>query len=244
MTQSELLALMVGGMAHISGSLMAVYIGMGADTVAILATSVMASPCTLYLAKIVLPETGVPETSAGAPPASAAEAGQGHVNVIDAAAAGASDGMRLALNIAAMLIAFLAFIALFNALLGAIRPELTLAQIFGWVFAPVAQLLGVERADVARFGNLLGTKLVANEFVAFTEFKDYIRAGQLTERSRVLATYALTGFANFSSIGIQLGGIGGMAPTRRPDLARLGGRALLTGFLVTLVNAAIAGALL
>src|SRR5262245_48241365 len=141
MTQSELLALMVGGMAHISGSLMAVYIGMGADAVAILATSVMASPCTLYLAKVLLPETEEPETrgEVQAPPVERA-----HANVIDAAAAGASDGMRLAINIAAMLIAFLAFIALFNALLQLVRPDLSLGRIFGWVFAPVASLLGLQ----------------------------------------------------------------------------------------------------
>jgi concentrative nucleoside transporter, CNT family len=249
MTQSELLALMAGGMAHISGSLMAVYIGMGADAVAILATSVMASPCTLYLAKIVLPETEAPETSlargkAGPPVVDALPEDPPPVNVIDAAARGASDGLRLALNIAAMLIAFLAFIALFNALLQAVSPELTLARLFGWVFAPLAYLLGVDRADVVNFGNLLGTKLVANEFVAYTELQAYLRDDQLTDRSRILATYALTGFANFASIGIQIGGIGALAPARRPDLARLGGRALLTGFLVTLINAALAGMLL
>jgi concentrative nucleoside transporter, CNT family len=241
MTQSELLALMVGGMAHISGSLMAVYIGMGADAVAILATSVMASPCTLYLAKVLLPETEEPETrgEVQAPPVERA-----HANVIDAAAAGASDGMRLAINIAAMLIAFLAFIALFNALLQLVRPDLSLGRIFGWVFAPVASLLGLQGDDVGRVADLLGTKLVANEFVAYTEFQKYVGAGQLSPRAQVLATYALTGFANFASIGIQLGGIGAMAPSRRSDLARLGGRALLVGFLVTLVNAALAGVLL
>jgi CNT family concentrative nucleoside transporter len=238
MTRSELLALMVGGMAHISGSLMAVYIGMGADAVAILTTSVMASPCTLYLAKIVLPETQQPQTRGRVQ----AAVERSHVNVIDAAAAGASDGMRLALNIAAMLIAFLAFIALVNALLGLIRPDLSLAQVFGWVFAPLAHLLGVETADVPKMADMLGTKLVANEFVAYTEFQ---RArASLSPRTVVLASYALTGFANFASIGIQLGGIGAMAPSRRADLARLGGRALLTGFLVTLVNAALAGVLL
>jgi CNT family concentrative nucleoside transporter len=242
MTQSELLALMVGGMAHVSGSLMAVYIGMGADAVAILATSVMASPCTLYLAKIILPETETPETS-GAAGAKAVEE-PGHVNVIDAAAAGASEGMRLAINIAAMLIAFLAFIALFNALLQLASPELSLSRIFGWVFAPLAHLLGVEGSDVTRLANLLGTKLVANEFVAYTEFQQYLQQGELSERTRILATYALTGFANFASIGIQLGGIGAMAPARRGDLARLGGRALFAGFLVTLINAGVAGVLL
>jgi CNT family concentrative nucleoside transporter len=240
MTRSELLALMVGGMAHISGGLMAVYIGMGADPVAILATSVMASPCSLYLAKVVRPETGRPETLGVVK----AEVERTHANVIDAAAAGASDGMRLALNIAAMLIAFLAFIAMIDAVLGGLSPGLSLAQVFGTVFAPLAQLIGVESSDVAAVGNLLGTKLVANEFVAYTDFQKYIAEGQLTERSRVLATYALTGFANVASIGIQIGGIGALAPSRRADLARLGGWALLTGFLVTLINAAFAGILL
>jgi CNT family concentrative nucleoside transporter len=238
MTQSELLALMVGGMAHISGSLMAVYIGMGADAVAILTTSVMASPCTLYLAKIVLPEMARPQTSGSVQ----AAVEHSHVNVIDAAASGASDGMRLAINVAAMLIAFLAFIALVNAVLGLIAPELSLSRIFGWVFAPLAHLLGVEAADVPKMADMLGTKLVANEFVAYTEFQRVKET--LSPRTVVLASYALTGFANFASIGIQLGGIGALAPTRRADLARLGGRALLTGFLVTLVNAAIAGVLL
>jgi CNT family concentrative nucleoside transporter len=240
MTDSELLALMVGGMAHISGSLMAVYIGMGADAVAILATSVMASPCTLYMAKIMLPETGQPETRGVVK----AAIDRQHANVIDAAAAGASDGMRLALNIAAMLIAFLAFIALINSLLGLINPDLSLRLIFSKAFAPVAYLLGVDTADVPRVADLLGTKFVLNEFVAYLDFQSYLQAGQLSERSRILATYALTGFANIASIGIQIGGIGALAPSRRPDLARLGGRALLTGFLVTLVNAAIAAILL
>jgi CNT family concentrative nucleoside transporter len=240
MTDSELLAMMVGGMAHISGSLMAVYIGMGADPVAILATSVMASPCTLYMAKIMLPETGEPETRGLVK----ATVDQQHANVIDAAAAGASDGMRLALNIAAMLIAFLAFIALINSLLALISPDLSLKLIFSKAFAPVAYLLGVEAGDVPQVADLLGTKLVLNEFVAYTDFQQYLKDGLLSERSQKLATYALTGFANIASIGIQIGGIGALAPSRRPDLARLGGRALLTGFLVTLVNAAIAAVLL
>jgi CNT family concentrative nucleoside transporter len=246
MTNSELLALMVGGMAHISGSLMAVYIGMGADAVAILTTSVMASPCTLYLAKIMLPETERPETLGSVQ----APVERGHVNVIDAAAAGASDGMRLAINIAAMLIAFLAFIAMVNAALAACAQpgqEWSLARVFGWVFAPLAHLLGVEGADVSKMADLLGTKLVANEFVAYSQLQKMLTTPDVpppSPRTVVLASYALTGFANFASIGIQLGGIGAMAPSRRPDLARLGGRALLTGFLVTLVNAAVAGVLL
>jgi CNT family concentrative nucleoside transporter len=258
MTQSELLTMMVGGMAHISGGVMAVYIGFGADPVAILATSVMAAPCSLYLSKLMLPELGEPETRGKAKTV----VETAHANVIDAAAGGASDGMRLALNVAAMLIAFIAFIALFNYLLNAIPmeklnqffswllgtevtfPRLSLQRIFSWVFSPVALLMGVEGEDIPKVADLLGTKLVLNEFVAYVNMTQpdaigYV--GKLSPRGHILATYALTGFANFASIGIQIGGIGAMAPTRRPDLARLGFRALLTGFLVTLINASIAG---
>jgi CNT family concentrative nucleoside transporter len=239
MTQSELLAMMVGGMATISGGVMAVYIALGADPIAILTTSVMAAPCGLYLSKLLLPELERPETTGAAP----VNVEKLHVNVIDAAASGASDGMMLAINVAAMLIAFLAFIALFDFLLGAIRPGLTLAGVFAVLFAPVAFLMGVPAADVGPLADLLGTKLVANEFVAFVKLTGEYR-GTISDRSYVLATYALTGFANIASIGIQLGGIGGMAPTRRGDLARLGARALLAGFLATLINACVASMLI
>jgi concentrative nucleoside transporter, CNT family len=239
MTQSELLAMMVGGMATISGGVMAVYIALGADPVAILTTSVMAAPCGLYLSKLLLPEVEQPETAGTAK----IHVEKLHVNAIDAAAGGASDGMMLAINVAAMLIAFLAFLALIDFLLGAAWPGLTLSRIFAVVFAPMAFLMGVPTADLGPMADLLGTKLVANEFVAFvkltSQYKDV-----LSPRSYVLATYALTGFANIASIGIQLGGIGGMAPSRRGDLARLGARALLAGFLATLVNACLASMLL
>jgi CNT family concentrative nucleoside transporter len=235
MTRSELLTMMVGGMAHISGGVMAVYIGLGADPVAILTTSVMAAPCSLYLSKLLWPETEQPETRGRIKMVIERQ----HVNVIDAAASGASDGMTLAINVAAMLIAFLAFIALFDYMLGLINPSLTLARVFAVVFSPAAVLMGVPRADVGMLADLLGTKLVANEFVAFVKLTSEYRSA-LSPRSYVLATYALTGFANFGSIGIQLGGIGAMAPTRRSDLARLGTRALFVGFLVTLINASIA----
>jgi len=239
MTQSELLAMMTGGMATISGGVMAVYIALGADPVAILTTSVMAAPCGLYLSKLLLPELEQPET-AGTTPINVEKR---HVNVVDAAAGGASDGLVLAVNVAAMLIAFLAFIALFDFLLGAVRPGLTLAGVFAVVFAPVAFLMGVPPADVGPMADLLGTKLVANEFVAFVKLTGEYR-NVISERSYVLATFALTGFANIASVGIQLGGIGGMAPERRGDLARLGGRALLAGFVATLVNACLASMLL
>jgi CNT family concentrative nucleoside transporter len=239
MTRSELLAMMVGGMATVSGGVMAVYITLGADPVAILTTSVMAAPCGLYLAKILYPETEQPVTRGEV----TVVVERQHTNVIDAAAAGASDGTLLAINVAAMLIAFLAFIAMFDYLLGAINPQLSLAKVFAVLFAPVAVLMGVPAQDVPAVGDLLGTKLVANEFVAYIKLTQEYRT-VLSDRSYTLATYALTGFANFASIGIQLGGIGAMAPTRRGDLAQLGSRALLGGFIATLINASIAAALL
>ena len=239
MTNSELLAMMVGGMATISGGVMAVYIALGADPVAILTTSVMAAPCGLYLSKLLLPETEVPETLGDVRTVVEKQ----HVNVVDAAAAGASDGLMLALNIAAMLIAFLAFIAMFDFILGWIRPGLSLPVIFAWLLSPVALLMGVPNQDLGAMGDLLGTKLVANEFVAYVKLTSEYR-GVVSDRSYVLATYALTGFANFASIGIQLGGIGAMAPSRRGDLARLGMKALLAGFLATIINACIAAMLL
>ena len=241
MTRSELLALMVGGMATISGGMMAVYIGLGADPVAILATSVMAAPCGLYLAKLMLPETELPETHGRAKIATE----RTHVNAIDAAAAGASDGLHMALNVGAMIIAFLAFIALADALLGAIRPGLSLAYLFAHLFAPAAFLMGVEPNDVPILADLLGTKLVSNEMIAFMKLTSADAATgyrhAISPRGYVLATYALTGFANLGSLGILLGGVGAMAPSRRGDLAALGGRALLCGFLATLINAALAG---
>ena len=239
MTRSELLALMVGGMATISGGVMAVYITLGADPVAILTTSVMAAPCGLYLSKILYPETEEPVTLGEVKVAVERQ----HTNVIDAAAAGASDGTKLAINVAAMLIAFLAFLALFDYVLAAIHPQLSLARVFAVVFAPVAVLMGVPAQDVPAIGDLLGTKLVANEFLAYIKLTSEYR-GVISDRSYTLATYALTGFANFASIGIQLGGIGAMAPSRRGDLASLGSRALLAGFIATLINASIAAVLL
>lgn len=239
MTRSELLTLMVGGMATISGAVMAIYISLGADAVAMLTTSVMAAPCGLYLSKILLPETEVPKTRG----AVTLEVERQHANVIDAAAGGATQGMTLAINVAAMLIAFLAFIALIDYLLALVHPALSLASLFSVVFAPAAFLMGVALADVGAVADLLGTKIVATEFVAYvkltTEYQDVIEP-----RSFVLATYALTGFANFGSVGILLGGLGGMAPERRGDLARLGTRALLGGFVATLINASIAALLI
>jgi CNT family concentrative nucleoside transporter len=244
MTRSELLALMVGGMATISGGVMVAYIGMGADPVAILATSVMAAPAGLYLSKILVPETEVPATRGTV--TAAVEKTQ--ANVFDAAAEGASEGMKLVLNIAAMLIAFIAFIALINHVLGKINPGLTLQAVFAELFGPVAFLMGVPDADVPTVGELLGVKLALNEFVAYTVYLD--KSSGMDPRSKTLAVFALTGFANFASIGIQLGGIGSLPKdpaeqtALRARLAKLGGRALLGGFLATLVNASVAGMLI
>ena len=244
MTRSELLALMGSGMAHISGGMMAIYISYGADPVAILTTCVMACPCSLYLSKLILPEAGVPATAGAAPIAVETP----YVNVVDAAAAGVKDGLWLALNAAAMLIAFIAFIALFDILLDSIQSGLKLEAIFGRLFSPVAFLIGVEPAQCETVGRLLGIKLAANEHVAYLtlsgKLPDTAQYRGLSERSRILAVYALTGFANFASVGIQLGGIGAIAPGRRADLARLGMKALFVGFLATLINAAVAGVLM
>jgi concentrative nucleoside transporter, CNT family len=243
MTRSELLALMGSGMAHISGGMMAVYISYGADKVSILCTCVMACPCSLYLTKLIQPEASKPVTAGEAP----ITVETSYVNVIDAAAAGVKDGVLLAINVAAMLIAFIAFIALFDIILNEIYPGLTLDKIFGWVFSPVAFLLGVPTEDCDKVGNLLGLKLAANEHVAYLKYKSWNAADSsviLAPRSKQLAVYALTGFANFASVGIQLGGIGAMAPSRRSDLAKLGMKALFIGFLATLINAAVAGMLM
>jgi CNT family concentrative nucleoside transporter len=239
MTRSELLAMMTGGLATISGGMMVVYVGLGVDPVAILATSVMAAPCSLSLAKMLYPETEQPVTRAGA----VLPSERTHVNAIDAASAGAAEGTSLAINVAAMLIAFLAFLAMIDFLLGVIVPGLTLADIFATVFAPLAILMGTPRAEVPAMADLLGTKLVANEMVAFIKLTGEYR-DVLSERSRLLAAYALTGFANFGSIGILLGGIGGLAPGRRGDVASLSGLALLAGFFATLINACVAAILL
>src|SRR5262249_2841579 len=236
MTNSELFALMASGFAHISGGMMVVYINYGADPVAILTTCVMACPCSLYLSKLFLPETGVPETSGTV---HTEQAKSPHVNAIDAAASGTADGLRLALNVAAMLIVFIAFVAMFDALMGAIKPglvwlgvspdslsywpdDLSLKKIFGWLFSPAAFLMGVEANDVDKVGSLLGSKLAINEHYAYLQMKAFkVIPDFMTDRSYKLTAFALTGFANFASVGIQLGGTAAMAPTRRHDLPRL-----------------------
>jgi CNT family concentrative nucleoside transporter len=255
MSNSELFVLMASGMAHISGALMAVYISYGANAVAVISTCVMACPCSLYLSKLFLPEVSKPETSGMVRKEGLKSP---YVNAIDAATAGTSDGLALALNVAAMLIVFIAFVAMFNGLFALIDttklsawtgwtfPEhITLQWIFGKLFSPIAFLMGVALSDIEHVGTLLGIKLAVNEHVAFLTMKDMMATPDLiTKRSYRLAAFALTGFANFSSVGIQLGGIGSLAPNRRHDLARLGLRALFVGFTASLLNAAVAGLML
>jgi CNT family concentrative nucleoside transporter len=238
MTESELFTIMTAGMAHISGAVMAAYVQMaGVDIKHMLTAVIMTAPATIMLAKMLIPETGQPVT-AGRVEIKIEKPG---VNLIDAAARGASDGLHLALNVAAMLIAFLALIALVNGILGWLHAP-SLERIFGTLFAPVAWLLGVSWKDAGAIGNLLGTRLVLNEFVAFKQLGP-MRAS-LDVRSFTIATYALCGFANFSSIAIQVGGIGALAPGRKSDLARLGLRAVAAGTLANFMSACIAGMLL
>jgi CNT family concentrative nucleoside transporter len=236
MTQSELFTVMTSGMAHISGAVMAAYVKIAnVDIKHLLTAVIMTAPATIMLAKMLIPEVEQPET-AGKVDIHVEKPG---VNIIDAAARGAGDGLHLALNVAAMLIAFMALIAMLNGVLGLLHTSMQ--QIFGTVFAPVAWLLGVSWKDAPAVGNLLGTRLVLNEFVAFLQLGPM--KAQLDPRSFTIATYALCGFANFSSIAIQIGGIGALAPNRKSDLARLGLRAVAAGTMANFMSACIAGML-
>ncbi len=236
MTESELMTVMTAGMAHISGGIMAAYIAFGIEPRHLLTAVIMTAPGTLMLAKMFVPETAVPETLGTV----RLETERTDVNVIDAAGRGTSEGLQLAVNVGAMLISFMALIALANAMLGVVG--LSLQQIFGWIFAPVAWSLGVSWKDAATIGNLLGTRMVLNEFIAFSQLG--MIKETLDPRSFTIATFALCGFANFSSIGIQIGGIGALVPARRHDLARLGFRAMMAGTLANFVSACIAALLL
>lgn len=243
LTQSELMTVMTSGMAHISGGIMAAYIAFGIDAKHLLTAVIMTAPGTLLMAKMFVPETETPETRGTVK----LEVVNTDVNIIDAAGRGTSEGLHLALNVGAMLISFVALIALLNAILGAAGglvgfEGLSLQIIFGWVFAPVAWSLGVPWQDAATVGNLLGTRMVLNEFIAFAQLGGLKET--LDPRSFTIATFALCGFANFASIGMQIGGIGALAPTRRGDLARLGLRAMLAGTLANFLTAIIVGFLL
>jgi concentrative nucleoside transporter, CNT family len=248
MTQSELMTVMTSGMAHISGGIMAAYILFGIEAKHLLTAVIMTAPGTIMMAKMLVPETEVPETMGKVK----LVIEQSDVNVIDAAGRGTGEGLHLALNVGAMLISFLALVAMVNALLGVVGgglqqvfgwgAGLSLQQIFGWGFAPVAWVMGVPWRDAPLIGNLLGTRMALNEFVAYSELGPL--KGSLDPKSFTIATFALCGFANFSSIGMQIGGIGGLAPNRRHDLARLGLRAMFAGTLANFMTATIAGFLL
>src|SRR4030088_1809291 len=236
LTRSELMTVMTSGMAHISGGIMAAYILFGIEAKHLLTAVIMTAPGTIMMAKMLVPETEVPKTMGSVK----LEIEQTDVNVIDAAGRGTGEGLHLALNVGAMLISFLALIALVNAVLGI--AGLSLEQIFGWVFAPIAWSMGVPWHDAPRIGNLLGTRMALNEFVAYSKLGPM--KPSLDPKSFTICTYALCGFANFSSIGIQIGGIGALAPNPRHDLARLGLRAMVAGTLATFRTATIAGFLL
>jgi CNT family concentrative nucleoside transporter len=242
MTESELMTVMTAGMAHISGGVMAAYILFGVEAQHLLTAVIMTAPGTLMMAKLFVPETGEPETMGTVK----LVVEKTDVNVIDAIGRGTGEGLHLALNVGAMLISFLALVALLNAGLGLIGQafgvELSLQLILGWVFAPIAWALGVPWHDAATIGNLLGTRMVLNEFVAYSQLGPL--KSVLDPKSFTIATFALCGFANFSSIGIQIGGIGALAPERRHDLARLGLRAMLAGTFANFLTATIAGMLL
>ena len=244
LTQSELMCVMTSGMAHISGGMMAAYIRVGgADAKSLLTAVIMTAPGTLLMAKMLVPETGTPLTAGRVEmPATEKEA-----NILGAIARGTVDGLHLALNVGAMLITFLALLALLNAMMGWTHIHIawfpsSLQQVLGWVFAPVAWLIGIPWRDAGTIGNLLGTRMVLNEFVAFAQLGTV--KGSLDPRTFTIATFALCGFANFSSIGIQIGGIGALAPNQRGELARLGLRAMLAGTMANLMSASIAGIIL
>jgi len=252
MTTSELMAIMTGGFATIAGGVMAAYVRFGVDAGHLMAASVMSAPAALVMAKIIIPETGEPKTRGTVKLADERRT----ANIVDAAASGAADGLKLAVNVGAMLMAFISLIALINYGLGHIDEVLNfisfgalkldwnlgLKTIFSYLFAPLSFFMGVEWKDILAFGHLLGTKISINEMVAYLEMTRMKAA--LSPRTYTIATYALCGFANFSSIAIQVGGIGSLAPNRRSDLAKLGLKAMIAGALASWLTATIAGMLL
>jgi CNT family concentrative nucleoside transporter len=242
MTQSELTAVMCSGFATISGGMMAVYVGYGANAGHLLTASLMAAPASLMMAKIIEPESGEPETMAGRPVVMKSE----YVNVLAAMCGGAATGVKLAINVLAMLIAFISIAALLNYLMGWL-PEVagapvTIERVLGWGFMPLAWLMGVSADDAAEVGQLLGIKLFLGEFISYMQLGGM--AETLSPKSFSIATFALCGFGNFVAVGIQIGGIGSLVESRRDDLARIGFKAMLGGTLVTMMTATIAGVLL
>jgi CNT family concentrative nucleoside transporter len=243
MTQSELMTVMTAGMAHVSGSIMAAYIAFGIEARHLLTAVIMTAPGTIMMAKILEPETGTPQTLGGIK----VDIPRTDVNVVDAAARGTTDGLYLMLNVIAMLVSFIALVALANGAFGWVHGSLAwfpenIQTVLGWVFSPIAWAMGVPWHDAGAIGGLLGTRMVLNEFIAFAQLGP-LRA-QLDPVSFTIATFALCGFANISSVGIQIGGIGALVPDRKHDLARLGFRAMIAGTLANFLSATLAGILL
>jgi CNT family concentrative nucleoside transporter len=251
LTRSELMTVMTSGMAHVSGGIMAAYIAFGIDPKHLLSAVIMTAPGTILMAKMLVPETEIPRTAGRVVMSEEELRAEKNENLLGAVARGTTDGLNLALNIAAMLISFLALIALTNGILGGVHNGLahfgfnwfpsSLERILGFLFAPVAWVIGIPWHDCMTIGYLLGTRMVLNEVVAFSLLGPQRAA--LDPRSFTIATFALCGFANLSSIGIQIGGIGALAPDRRADLARLGFRAMIAGTMANLMSASIAGML-
>lgn len=247
LTRSELMTVMTSGMAHVSGSIMAAYFAFGAEPRHVLSAVIMTAPGTILVSKMLVPETEEPKTAGRVVmPENEAEK-ESHENLLGAIARGTSDGLHMALNIGAMLIAFLALVALLDGIFGGIHRHIawfptSMENVLGALFAPIAWIIGIPWHDCRAIGNLLGTRMVLNELVAFSMLGPQRAA--LDPRSFTIATFALCGFANLSSIGIQIGGIGALAPNRRGDLARLGVRAMLAGTMANLMSASIAGMLL
>lgn len=239
MTRSELLSSMAGSMACIAGGIMIVYINMGARAEYLLTASLMAAPAAIVISKIILPETEEPLTKGTVK----LEVKKEHSNLIDAISHGASDGMKIAINVIAMLIGFIGLIALINYGLGKIYGPLSLDYIFGKLFYPLAWCMGVPAEDVNQVATLMGQKLTINEFIAFDTMTHRLST-QLSDKGLIIASFAICGFANFSSVGMQIGGIGALAPERRADLAKLGIRALISGTLASYLSATIAGMLI
>jgi len=252
LTRSELMTVMTSGMAHVSGGIMAAYIAFGIEPKHLLSAVIMTAPGTILISKMLVPETEQPKTAGRVVMNEKEVEAEKHENVLGAIARGTTDGLNLALNIAAMLISFLALIALSNGILGGIHNALahfgflwfpsSLERVFGTLFAPVAWVIGIPWHDCPIIGNLLGTRMVLNELVAFSLLGTQRAA--LDPRSFTIATFALCGFANLSSIGIQIGGIGALAPNKKGELARLGVRAMLAGTMANLMSASIAGMLM
>ncbi|MCX7647909.1 MAG: hypothetical protein N2Z60_04790, partial [Elusimicrobiales bacterium] len=247
MTQSELMAVMTGGMATIAGGVMAAYVGILKDYLPniaghLLAASIMSAPAALVMAKIIVPETEEPKTKGVVKLNVEIQ----DANIIDAAANGATTGMTLALNVAACLVAFMALLALCNYIVGFISPGLTLEKIMGWIFYPLAWIMGVPSNDLMKVAEWMGQKTILNEFVAYFNMANFLKdnPNMISERAIIISSYALCGFSNFLSIAIQIGGIGGIAPNRRHDLAKLGVYAVLAGSLACFMTAAIAGLLI